>query len=258
VLEFANTLHSASLGIFHTHLFDLWKWRLHRRFYVTVPRVFSVSSLLTPLLAIYVAGYISFAVPALPFENTFHFIGFQVFTSVTMTNVVFWDVKPCGFITNRRFGGTCRLNLKAEEIIRARKGVSLLSSTSHSFTQPNSFSRSVCPRKAITLQTVLHISIAILSCLLWSVFFLIPLIWSPLWTTGQSSWLQIQRSGFDSQRYQIFWEVVGLQRGSLSLVSTIEELLEWKSSGSCLEILNYSGRDPPRWHATPSIHKRWH
>jgi hypothetical protein len=26
----------------------------------------------------------------------------------------------------------------------------------------------------------------------------------PLWSSGQSSWLQIQRSGFDSQRYQVF------------------------------------------------------
>jgi hypothetical protein len=31
-----------------------------------------------------------------------------------------------------------------------------------------------------------------------------------LWSSGQSSWLQIQRSGFDSRRYQIFREVVGL------------------------------------------------
>jgi hypothetical protein len=31
--------------------------------------------------------------------------------------------------------------------------------------------------------------------------------------------------GFDSQRYQIFREVVGLERGPLSVVSTIEELL---------------------------------
>jgi hypothetical protein len=48
----------------------------------------------------------------------------------------------------------------------------------------------------------------------------------PLWSSGQSSWLQIQASGFDSLRYQIFWEVVGLERGPLSLVSTAEELLE--------------------------------
>jgi hypothetical protein len=38
---------------------------------------------------------------------------------------------------------------------------------------------------------------------------------------------------FDSRRYHIFWEVVGLERGPLSLVRIIEELLEWKSSGSC-------------------------
>ena len=34
--------------------------------------------------------------------------------------------------------------------------------------------------------------------------------------------------GFDPRRYQIFWVVVGLERGSLSLVRSIEELLEWK------------------------------
>jgi hypothetical protein len=40
---------------------------------------------------------------------------------------------------------------------------------------------------------------------------------------------------FDSRRYQIFWEVVGLERGPLSHVRIIEELLEWKSSGFGLE-----------------------
>ena len=39
--------------------------------------------------------------------------------------------------------------------------------------------------------------------------------------------------GFDPRRYHIFWVVVGLERGPLSLVRSIEELLEWKkSSGS--------------------------
>jgi hypothetical protein len=38
-----------------------------------------------------------------------------------------------------------------------------------------------------------------------------------------------------SRRYQIFWEVVGLERSPRSLVRIIEELLEWKSSGSGLE-----------------------
>jgi hypothetical protein len=70
---------------------------------------------------------------------------------------------------------------------------------------------------------------------------------SPLWSTGQSCWLQNQRSAFDSRRCQIFWEVVGLERGPLSLVSTIEELLERKSRGSGLESREYGRRDSSRW-----------
>jgi hypothetical protein len=58
---------------------------------------------------------------------------------------------------------------------------------------------------------------------------------TPLCSSGQSSWLQIQRSGFDSRRYQIFWEVVGLERGPLSVMSTIEKLLGRKRRGSGLE-----------------------
>jgi hypothetical protein len=69
----------------------------------------------------------------------------------------------------------------------------------------------------------------------------------PLWAIGQSSWLQIQRSGFDSRRYQIFWEVVGLERGPLSLVSKIVELLERKSSSSGLENRKYVHRNPLNW-----------
>jgi hypothetical protein len=38
--------------------------------------------------------------------------------------------------------------------------------------------------------------------------------------------------GFDSRRYQISLEVVGLERGPISLVRITEELLEWTSSGS--------------------------
>jgi hypothetical protein len=64
---------------------------------------------------------------------------------------------------------------------------------------------------------------------------------------GQSSWLQIQRPRFDSRHYQILWEVVGLERGPLSLMSTTEELLERKSSGSGLEIREYGRRYQSRW-----------
>jgi hypothetical protein len=41
--------------------------------------------------------------------------------------------------------------------------------------------------------------------------------------------------GFDFRRYQIFGEVVGLERGPLGLVRIIEELFERKSSGPGLE-----------------------
>jgi hypothetical protein len=43
------------------------------------------------------------------------------------------------------------------------------------------------------------------------------------------------------------WEVVGLQRGPLSLASTIEELLGRKSSGSSLVSREYGRRDPLCW-----------
>jgi hypothetical protein len=50
--------------------------------------------------------------------------------------------------------------------------------------------------------------------------------------------------GFDSRRYQIFWQVVGLERGPLSLVRITEELLEWKSRRFGLENL-INGRGNP-------------
>jgi hypothetical protein len=53
--------------------------------------------------------------------------------------------------------------------------------------------------------------------------------------------------GFDSRRYQIFWEVVGLVRRPLSLVSTTEETFERNSSGSGLEKRDYGRRDPSLW-----------
>jgi hypothetical protein len=68
----------------------------------------------------------------------------------------------------------------------------------------------------------------------------------PLWSSGQSSCLQIQRSGFDSRHYEIFWKVVGLERGPLSLMSTTEELLGSKSRGSGLENRDYGSKDPSR------------
>jgi hypothetical protein len=59
--------------------------------------------------------------------------------------------------------------------------------------------------------------------------------------------------------YQISWEVVGLERGPLSLVSITEDLLEWKSTGSGsrksrLTAIGILCAD----HPTPSIRKIWH
>jgi hypothetical protein len=62
----------------------------------------------------------------------------------------------------------------------------------------------------------------------------------------QSFWLQIKRSRFYFLHYEIFW-VVGLERCPLSLVSTTEELLGRKTSGSGLEIREYGRKDPSRW-----------
>jgi hypothetical protein len=49
--------------------------------------------------------------------------------------------------------------------------------------------------------------------------FSIILTLTHLWSSGQSSWLQILRPGFDSRHYQKK-NVVGLERGALSLLST--------------------------------------
>jgi hypothetical protein len=65
--------------------------------------------------------------------------------------------------------------------------------------------------------------------------------WPPLWSSGQSSWLQIRRPGFDSR------QVVGLERGPLSLVSTTEELLDRKVAAPVQENLEYGRRDSSRW-----------
>jgi hypothetical protein len=54
----------------------------------------------------------------------------------------------------------------------------------------------------------------------------------PLWSSGQSSWLQIQRSRVRFLAPQFFWEAVDMERGPFILVSITEELLERKTNGS--------------------------
>jgi hypothetical protein len=73
----------------------------------------------------------------------------------------------------------------------------------------------------------------------------------------QSSLLQIQRFGFDFQRYQLFWEVVGLERGPLSLVSTTEELLDRKVAAPVYKTENTALAIRHADHVAPSIRKSW-
>jgi hypothetical protein len=58
--------------------------------------------------------------------------------------------------------------------------------------------------------------------------------------------------GFDSRRYKVFWEVVGLKRGPLNLVRIIEELLERKLAAPVYKT-EINGRGACAEHATPSI-----
>jgi hypothetical protein len=56
-----------------------------------------------------------------------------------------------------------------------------------------------------------------------------------VWFSVRDCGYRSRGPGFDFRPYQLFWEVGGLEQGALSLMRTIEELLEWKSSGSGLE-----------------------
>jgi hypothetical protein len=40
------------------------------------------------------------------YTTRYNSVRFEVFTTVTMKNGVFWDVTPCGSCKNRHFGGT--------------------------------------------------------------------------------------------------------------------------------------------------------
>jgi hypothetical protein len=81
--------------------------------------------------------------------------------------------------------------------------------------------------------------------------------WPPLWSSGQSSWLQIRRPGFDSRNYQIFWEVVGLKRGPLNLVITTEELFDRKVAAPVKKTDNTAVGIRHADHVAPSIRKSW-
>jgi hypothetical protein len=51
------------------------------------------------------------------------YLGFEVFTVVTMKNAIFWDVAPCRFCVNQHFGGMYRLHLQGRKI--NERGISM-------------------------------------------------------------------------------------------------------------------------------------
>jgi hypothetical protein len=74
----------------------------------------------------------------------------------------------------------------------------------------------------------------------------------------KSSRVEIQRSGFDSWRYQIFWEVLDLEwdhsASGIQLKSYLKEVaadLVWKCKNTAMGIHHAD-------HVVPSIHKSWH
>jgi hypothetical protein len=74
----------------------------------------------------------------------------------------------------------------------------------------------------------------------------VPVFISPLWSSGQSTWLQIQRSRVRFPALPDFLRSSGSGTGPLSLVSTTEEQLGRNSSGSGLENREYGRGDPLR------------
>jgi hypothetical protein len=51
-------------------------------------------------------------------------IRFEVFTAVTMKNAVVWDVVPCRYCVNRRFGGIYHIHFQNRKILEEGTSVS--------------------------------------------------------------------------------------------------------------------------------------
>jgi hypothetical protein len=59
----------------------------------------------------------------------------EVFTAVTIKNVVFWDVSLCRWCVNRRFGGPHRLHLQGRKIRERGTSVSRWLQTDHQWEE---------------------------------------------------------------------------------------------------------------------------
>jgi hypothetical protein len=79
-------------------------------------------------------------------------VGFEVFTSVAMTNAVFWDVVQCRSCANRRFAGTYRLQLQGRQIRERETSVFRLLAGWSVYPEvwSDTFLRNVCSNKIYT------------------------------------------------------------------------------------------------------------
>jgi hypothetical protein len=58
------------------------------------------------------------------FMKKYDSVRFEVYAAVTMKNAVFWDVTPCSYCKNRRFGGRFCLHHQDDKNQRTRNRVS--------------------------------------------------------------------------------------------------------------------------------------
>jgi hypothetical protein len=82
------------------------------------------------------------------------------------------------------------------------------------------------------------------SVIFWDIKPRSPFTGPPLWSSGQSSWLQIRRPWFDSRHYQIFWGAGGEENTSRSGTGSTQPR---DYSGFLIENREYGRRDPSRW-----------
>jgi hypothetical protein len=78
------------------------------------------------------------------------------------------------------------------------------------------------------------------------IYYTLNKIRPPLWPSGQSFWLRMQSSEVRFPALSDCLRSSGLQRGPLSFLSRIEELLGRNNSGSGLESREHGRVDPLR------------
>jgi hypothetical protein len=96
-------------------------------------------------------------------ENISIFVRFEVFTAVTMTNGVFWDVTLCGSCKNRRFG---ELSVSFIKLTRISELGTTLAVTSYRRTLRRNMTSALtrATRRNIPEDTILHFCISCSEC----------------------------------------------------------------------------------------------